>query len=139
MIPGASAVAKIVVDTLLPSLTKVIEHTVPDPTAQAEALKELEEIRNAPLMKQMDINIAEASHPSLFVSGWRPAAGWVGVIALGYMSLGHNVIVNVLTLFGVDTSSMVEPNTEIAMFILMNLLGIGSLRTYEKIKGVNSR
>ena len=85
---------------------------------------------------QLDINKAEASHKSIFVSGWRPFVGWTCGAALCY-----HFILAPLILFGVGISGhTVPPLPEFdmgsLMTVLMGMLGLGGLRTFEKTKGL---
>jgi hypothetical protein len=85
---------------------------------------------------QLDINKAEASHKSIFVSGWRPFVGWTCGVALCY-----HFILAPLILFGVGISGhTVPPLPEFdmgsLMTVLMGMLGLGGLRTFEKTKGL---
>jgi hypothetical protein len=43
-------------------------------------------------LAQVDVNKIEAASSNLFVSGWRPAVGWVGVLGLGHQFLGHSLM-----------------------------------------------
>lgn len=83
---------------------------------------------------QIDINKAEASSPSVFVSGWRPAIGWIcgGACAWNWVGLpiakaGLLVAGYGLSIAPADISEMLP--------ILMGMLGLGGLRTVEKLKG----
>jgi hypothetical protein len=85
---------------------------------------------------QLEINKAEASHRSIFVSGWRPFVGWICGVALCY-----HFILAPLILFGVGiTGYTVPPLPEFdmgsLMTVLMGMLGLGGLRTFEKTKGL---
>ena len=85
---------------------------------------------------QLDINKAEASHKSIFVSGCRPFVGWTCGVALCY-----HFILAPLILFGVGISGhTVHPLPEFdmgsLMTVLMGMLGLGGLRTFEKTKGL---
>jgi len=85
---------------------------------------------------QLEVNKAEAASGSIFVAGWRPAVGWVCVLGmamnflivpLGNFGLAIAKIQIVLPL--IDTSTM--------MPVLMGMLGLGGLRTVEKLKNVS--
>ena len=85
---------------------------------------------------QLDINKAEASHKSIFVSGWRPFVGWTCGVALCY-----HFILAPLILFGVGISGYTVPplpefDMGSLMTVLMGMLGLGGLRTFEKTKGL---
>jgi len=79
---------------------------------------------------QSEINKVEAQHRSIFVSGWRPFIGWI----CGF-SLAYNFILRDLAIwaFGIE---QVPPalQMEHLMTVLMGMLGLGGMRTYEKIK-----
>jgi len=93
-------------------------------------------------MAQMEVNKAEAQHPSVFVAGWRPFIGWVCGLALAVFLLGNFMgadLLNWLRLAFFPT--MPEPpqlaGTETLVTVLMAMLGLGGLRTVEKLKGVS--
>lgn len=84
---------------------------------------------------QIAVNQQEASHKSLFVAGWRPAVGWVCVLG---MASNFMVIPTVNFVLALEQSSVVVPvlNLSEMLPILMGMLGLGGLRTFEKTKGV---
>lgn len=87
-------------------------------------------------MAQVEVNKAEAQHKSIFVAGWRPFVGWTCGVALAY----HFVLAP-LILFGVGISGFKIPalpefDMGSLMTVLMGMLGLGGLRTYEKQKGL---
>lgn len=106
------------------------------PEKKAEIDMKLLEIEASANKAQTDINIAEASHPSVFVSGWRPAVGWVCAAALAY----HYVIMPFLfwTVKNFYPSAPDLPVLDTGQLIslLLALLGLGAYRTFEKGKGV---
>ena len=86
-------------------------------------------------MWQIEINKAEAQHRSMFVAGWRPFLGW----GLSFAMLWHFVLAPV-TIFGFAYSGMPAPDLPVfdmdsLMTVLLGMLGLGGLRTVEKIKG----
>ncbi len=122
--------------------TTIIERLFPDPAQAAEAkLKLLEMQQNGELAQmtaQTDTNKAEASSASTFVSGWRPFLGWVCGAACGWNWIGLPVAKTILMVVGYKLA--VEPADISQMLpILMGMLGLGSLRTVEKINGVASK
>jgi hypothetical protein len=85
----------------------------------------------------MDVNKAEAASPSAFTSGWRPAIGWVCGLAL----LFQYILRPMLMWFGVITGHQWPPLPGIddnLWQLMLGLLGLGGLRTFEKTKGVAS-
>ena len=77
---------------------------------------------------QLEVNKVEAAHKSLFVSGWRPAVGWCCCLALLYNTILSPMLGIWFTVPEVD-SSLLTP-------ILMGMLGMGAMRSFEKSKGV---
>ncbi len=84
---------------------------------------------------QLDINKAEASNPSMFVAGWRPFIGWTCGAAFAYKFVIAPFIVLGLATFGHPVNLPVLDFTEMST-ILLGMLGLGGMRTIEKIKGV---
>ena len=85
---------------------------------------------------QMAINLAESKHKSLFVSGWRPALGWVAVLGMfgNYITIPFTNFA--MALLEIDITIPLIP-LETMMPIVMGMLGLGGLRTFEKHKGVH--
>ena len=78
---------------------------------------------------QLEVNKVEAAHKSLFVAGWRPCLGWVCALGLFY----NSIVVNILGIW-VDVP---EVDTTLLVPVMMGMLGIGAMRTVEKVKGVS--
>ncbi len=104
-------------------------------------LKQLEfkllELETGLLNKQAEINNTEAKSSNLFVAGWRPFIGWVCGVALAYAFIGQPILEWIVEWKGLD----VEPpwiETEITMELVLAMLGLGSLRTFEKFKDVEN-
>lgn len=95
--------------------------------AQAEAV--LAKMAQEPHLLQAEINKIEASHRSVFVAGWRPLLGWVCGVGLGFAYIA-NPVIQWLT----GEAGPVLPMDYMAELV-MALLGLGGLRTVEKIKG----
>ena len=84
---------------------------------------------------QLEVNKVEAAHKSLFVAGWRPAIGWICGLGMASNFLLIPIANFVLALTG---SAIVIPilDTGEMMPVLMGMLGLGAMRTYEKKQGV---
>jgi hypothetical protein len=129
------------ITTLLPSIMDVAGRFLPeDKEKRAAAEREIEAKLTESLanidLAQLDINKTEAAHRSLFVAGWRPAVGWTCTAALAYSYVLEPILTFGLAQAGylvdlpaVDMSQM--------MPVLMGMLGLGSLRSWEKVKGVS--
>ncbi len=86
-------------------------------------------------------NIEEAKHPSRFVSGWRPALGWLCVFILAWTWIVRDLIIIGLNLADrADIASQLPAaDTSTVITLLLCLLGLGGARTVEKLKGVARR
>ena len=91
---------------------------------------------------QQEINKVEAAHASIFVAGWRPAIGWVGVLALAYQYILYPLMTWAwawLTAQGWVPSSVTPPpilDIEALMVLMTGILGIAGARTFEKVRGI---
>ena len=91
------------------------------------------------IQTQTNINKIEASHKSLFVSGWRPAIGWVCAIGLTYATIIEPICRFIALVMFQYSGTFPIIDTNLTMQILIGLLGLGGLRTYEKHKGVANK
>jgi len=133
--------------TLIPAISQLLDKIIPDPEmrekAKIELIKaerafDLEELRLALSADQMqsEINKEEATNQNIFVSGWRPFIGWVCGAAFAY----HFVIQPILAFIIVNHGGKVElPAFDMQSLstVLMGMLGLGGLRTLEKIKSAS--
>jgi len=109
-----------------------IEKIWPDKTEQE---KQQLAAAVAMVQGQLDINRTEAASSSVFVAGWRPAIGWVCGLAFCWNWVGLPVATFALAYAGRPISLAPADMTEM-MPVLMGMLGLGALRSYEKTKGV---
>jgi hypothetical protein len=88
--------------------------------------------------KQIDVNIEEAKSSKLFVSGWRPFLGWVCGAAFAWTYVGQPVIA---FCFNAAGHPLTLPTIEFGEMssILMGMLGLSGMRTFEKYKKVASK
>ena len=85
---------------------------------------------------QLEINKMEAQHRSIFVAGWRPFLGW----GLSFAMIWHFVLAPI-TIFGFSYAGVEAPelpafDMDSLMTVLLGMLGLGGLRTVEKVKGL---
>jgi hypothetical protein len=120
----------------------LITRIFPDPAQASQAKLELLKLQQsgelASMTAQTDINKVEASSSSLFVSGWRPFVGWVcgSSFALHFVLLP---IVNFVLIANGHKEVVLAFDMSTLMTLLMGLLGLGGMRTYEKVQGVASK
>jgi len=127
--------------------SKIIDRVIPDPAAKQAAALQLAQMQQtgelAQLTAQTDlakgqiaVDQAEAANPNLFVSGWRPFIGWVCGSGLAYqfvfsplMTWGAALIGHPITAPSLDLGTLLT--------LLLGMLGLGGMRTYEKVSGLN--
>jgi hypothetical protein len=123
---------------LLPAITDIIDRILPDKDAALKAKAQLDMLQQQGelqlILGQLDINKAEAQSNSPFVAGWRPFIGWVCGFALAYEYL----IMPFLSWICLNTGLQQPPHLVMdgMMELVMAMLGMAGLRTFEKTKGV---
>ena len=95
------------------------------------------ELWNAGCQIEWEINKAEAAHKNMFVAGWRPFVGWTCGIALAWHFVGQPLAVFVIVYSGVESPPLPTFEMESLLTVLLGMLGLGGLRTFEKTKGVS--
>jgi hypothetical protein len=123
------------IDDAIAAGLKIADKFIPDPAAKAKFESEL----RADLLKwdgsQMAVNQAEAGSSDLFVAGWRPAVGWLCAAAIGWQ-----YVLVPLGLWGAYATGHAVPAPppidEHLWELLVGMLGLGGLRTLEKLRGV---
>ena len=136
-------------DLIAAPILKIIDKVIPDPAAKAAAQIELLRLQQSGELAQLaaetelakgqnEVNKQEAASTNLFVSGWRPFVGWVCGLGMasqfvvapfvtwGSALLGHPTAFPVL-----DLSTLLT--------LLFGMLGLGAMRTTEKINGVAAK
>jgi len=113
-----------------------------DPTKALEVQSQLETIRLnlegqlvQQITAQIDVNKQEAASPSMFVAGWRPFVGWVCGSAFAWAFVIQPLANFFLTSSG-HTTQLPTLNLSQMMPVLLGMLGLGGLRTYEKVQRV---
>lgn len=118
--------------------SKIFDRLFPDPGKRAEAELELIKLTQSgdlqQVLAQLQINMEEAKHPNPWVSGWRPYFGWVGGTSFLYVGLLKPILTWIAAIKGWPEPPDVD--TEFLWVVVSGLLGIGTLRTYEKKQGV---
>ena len=118
---------------LVGPIAGLLDKFIPDKDEAARLAYEIatlaENQAHEQIIAQLEVNKAEASNPSLFVSGWRPGAGWVCVLAMA----NNFLIAPYAVAFGLDV-----PTLDLSLMtpVLLGMLGLGGMRSYEKRSGV---
>ena len=121
-----------IVASLVGPVTGLLDKFIEDKDQKARLSHEIatlaEKQSHEALMGQLDINKLEAAHKSLCVAGWRPAIGWICALGLLYNTIIVNLLGIWLEVDPVDTTLLVP--------VMMGLLGLGAMRSYEKVNQV---
>lgn len=129
------------VTAFLPFLDRVLD-MIPNPEARAQAKQELTlelvRIDAEERMSQVELNKVEAAHSNIFVAGWRPFIGWVGGVSLAWTFLVHPLITWVATVAGY-TGTFPTLDTDPLMTLVMAMLGVGAMRSFDKVNGVDTK
>lgn len=129
--------------TLIPAL---LDKLIPDPSAAADAKLKLMDMAQKGELAQLDsmtqiavaqneVNKVEAASNRLFVAGWRPFVGWICAFAIGFKYIGGPLLVMIAAYAGKQIS-LPDVGADDLMVLLGGMLGLGTLRTVEKVKGV---
>jgi hypothetical protein len=116
----------------------LLDRFVPDPAQKAQA--EMELVRMAAdgelkqIIAQLEINAREATHQSIWVAGWRPFFGWAGGAGFVYATIVQPLLAWVAAVKGWPDPPVL--NIDLLWVVITGLLGIGGLRTLEKVKRV---
>tara|TARA_B100001029_G_C15059215_1_gene456927 strand:- start:42 stop:443 length:402 start_codon:yes stop_codon:yes gene_type:complete len=114
---------------------KVLGKFVADKNLKMKLEHELKTQLQTANLSQISINKIEAGHKSLFVAGWRPSVGWVCSIAMAYHFILAPMIEFAVNIAGIQVT-LPEFDFSQLSTILMAMLGMAGLRTYEKQKKV---
>jgi hypothetical protein len=137
--------APIILGGLVKAAEKLIDHWFPDPNIAADKKLELAKLEQTGELArlasdtslaqaQIAVNAEEAKSTNWFVSGWRPAVGWIGAFSLGYAAILEPLIRFTATVIFKYQGTFPILDSNITMQILFGILGLGAYRTVEKVK-----
>ncbi len=124
------------IDKLIDPVSKILDKFVPDKDLKQKLEHELLMSIQDANIAQIKVNQQEAAHKSIFVAGWRPACAWMCTFALGYHFILQPIIVFIFALNG-ETITLPEFDMNALLTILLGMLGLGGMRSFEKMKGVS--
>lgn len=128
------------VSSLVGPVTGLLDKFIEDKDQKAKLAHEIatmaEKQAHEANMAQVEVNKAEAKHRSIFVAGWRPFVGWICAVALGYHFVLHPIILFGAGWAGVEIPELPAFDMDSLMTVLLGMLGLGGLRSYEKSKGL---
>ena len=106
-----------------------------DEERRESAIRELQEVGQQ-LKAQVEVNRIEAAHASIFVAGWRPAVGWVCGSSLAYAAIIDPLLRFVAKVVFGYSGVFPVVDTNLTMQVLLGMLGLAGMRTWEGQKGV---
>ena len=139
----------LLISGLFSAAQSLISRFFPDPEKQAEAQRSLLQMQQngelallaseTDLAKlQIQVNVEEAKSTNWFVAGWRPGIGWVCGAGLAYASLIEPFARFIAKVWFGYTGEFPVISTDLTLQILMGMLGLGAMRSVEKIKSSES-
>lgn len=127
-------------NNLIGPATNLLDKFIEDKDQKAKLAHELatmaDKMAHEQNLAQIAVNKEEAASGSIFKGGWRPFIGWVCGIAFFYHFVLNPIILFVIAIIGIEIPSLPEFQMNTLLTVLGGMLGIGSLRTYEKQKGL---
>lgn len=141
----APLVAALVPDALNAAV-KFLDRIIPDPEAKAKAILELKKEENAQALQEMtlelqamqaqtSINQEEARSGDKFASRWRPFVGWICGFAFAYHFILQPLLAFSMASFG-HKVELPAFDMDVLNTVLMGMLGLGGMRSFEKLKGI---
>jgi len=129
-----------VLSALIGPVSNILDKVIPDKDLREKLSHEIatmaEQHTQAQVMAQIEVNKIEAASNSVFVSGWRPAIGWICA-----MGMAGNFLIIPFANMALELSKTGVTIPMIAlsemMPVLMGMLGLGAMRTVEKVKAVS--
>jgi hypothetical protein len=128
-------------EALIGPVSNILDKFVEDKDKKAALAHEIatmaEKQAHSIALAQIEVNKAEAASGSLFKGGWRPFIGWTCGVAFMYHFVLQPLIIFAVSLAGADIPELPEFDMATLLTVLGGLLGLGTLRTYEKSKGIS--
>lgn len=119
---------------IVESVGNVLDDLFTSDEERAEAKRRLAELEDRPYADQREQNKIEAAHRTVFVAGWRPFIGWTCGVGLAYHFVVFPIFAGFFEWFGWPLRDLEVGEL---MTLVLSLLGLGGLRTYEKKNGVS--
>ena len=127
-------------ELLIGPISSLLDKLIPDAVERdrlAHEIATMAERHAQELAKgQIDINKEEAKSRNIFIAGWRPFVGWTCGLALFWHFLGLPVTLFITGWFSLQHPPLPEFDMQSLMTVLLGMLGLGGMRTFEKFKGI---
>ena len=125
---------------LIGPVSSLLDKVIPDADEKNRLAHEIatmaEKQAHEAAMAQVEVNKAEAQHKSIFVAGWRPFIGWTCGVALAYHFIFAPFIVFGVAWSGAEIPEIPAFDMDSLMTVLLGMLGLGGMRSFEKAKGL---
>ncbi len=129
-----------ILSALIGPVTGILDKFVEDKDQKAQLAHEISTMadRHAQdlALAQIEVNKAEAASGSVWKGGWRPFVGWVCGTAFAYHFVIQPLAIFIVAAYGMEIPALPEFDMGQLMTVLMGMLGLGGLRSFEKSKGV---
>ena len=122
---------------IIETIGKVADDLITTDAERAKADLDAYNAETARLVSQTKINEIEAGSSDSFTRRWRPAVGWVGVIALGYASIVEPVGRFIAQVLFNYSGAFPVIDTDLTLQVLLGLLGLGAMRSFDKRIGTS--
>lgn len=134
--------------TILTPIMQIVNKLIPDPAAQAQFQLQLLQLQQSAEFKELDnqlqmaqtqtdTNKQEAASNNIFIAGWRPFIGWICGSGLAWNYAGIPLISAIMTIIG-HPVTIPQADLSEMMPLLIGMLGLGGMRTFEKVNGVSN-
>lgn len=134
-----------IIGDLIDGVKDIVSEVVVDKDKRDQVNLELAKLEDqaqarldAQVQGQLEVNKVEASSGSVFVAGWRPAVGWVGAAGFAYMTILQPLLNWTSIVTGWYAGPFPALDDTLIITVMGGMLGIGGLRSLEKIKGVST-
>jgi hypothetical protein len=130
-----------VLEALIGPVTGLLDKFIEDKDQKAKLAHEIatmaERHAQERALAQIEVNKAEASSRNPFVAGWRPFIGWTCGIALAWHFVLAPFLMFIAAWVGFDVPKLPVFDMDNLMTVLLGMLGLGGLRSFEKVKGIS--
>jgi len=127
------------IPALVTAAIGLIDKWIPDADKKAELAQDLatlaEKQAHEIALAQIEVNKEEAKSQGIFKGGWRPGLAWVCVAAFAWHFVLQPISIFLIALYGVDIPPLPQFDMDTLMTVLLGMLGLGTMRTVERIKG----
>ena len=128
------------IQALIAPVASLLDKFIPDADTKQKIAHEIATMSQKHAQElakgQLEINKEEAKHRSLFVAGWRPFLGWCLSFAMAWHFVLAPMTMFICAYFNVPIPALPVFDMDSLMTVLLGMLGLGGLRTAEKIKGI---